>query len=78
MRRDPVRLASGVTSLTYRPQFFPWKMDIPVMYNAAIISQEQVVNLFQMAGFSVGLGDWRVDKNGTFGQFKIAEVLVGE
>ena len=47
------------TSLAYRPMFQNWSMPIDVVYNANIISQEQVVNLFQVAGFAVGIGSWR-------------------
>lgn len=71
MRRDPCKLASGVSSITYRPGFPQWEADIPVVFNAGMISLEQVLNLFQIAGFSIGIGDWRPEKNGTFGQFVI-------
>lgn len=76
MRRDPVRLAGGVSSIAYRPAFSDWSMDVPVRYNASMISKEQVLNLFQIAGFSIGLGDWRPEKNGVFGQFRVGEALV--
>lgn len=74
MRRDLVRLVGGKRSLAYRPQFWPWRLDIPVTYNAGVISLEQVVNLLTVAGFSVGIGDWRVEKNGIYGQFRVGEV----
>jgi hypothetical protein len=32
-----------------------------------------VVNLFQLAGFSVGVGEWRPEKNGAFGCFTLFE-----
>lgn len=73
MRTDNVRLKGGVTSIVYRPQFWPWEMDIPVTYNCNIMSESQILNLFQIAGFAVGLGAWRPDCDGTFGQFKIKE-----
>ena len=76
MRSDTVRLAGGTSSIAYRPEFWPWRMNIPVTFNNGIISQEQVLNLFALAGFSVGIGDWRPEKKGTFGTFKIGEVKV--
>lgn len=71
MRSDTVRLANGVTSIAYRPMFMPWEMDIPVRFNASIIGEAQILNLFQIAGFSVGIGAWRPECNGTFGTFAL-------
>jgi hypothetical protein len=79
MRKDPTRLSNGAANLAYRPGYSPWKMKVPVEFNETMISQAQVLNLFQLAGFSIGLGDWRPEKNGTFGQFQIAGAeVVGE
>ena len=75
MRSDTVRLSGGkVTSIAYRPQFWPWSIRVPVVYNATMLSEAQVLNLFQIAGFAIGIGDWRPERNGTFGQFSIGEV----
>lgn len=73
MRSDTVRLSNGVTSIAYRPMFMPWQMDIPVKFNASIIGDAQILNLFQIAGFSIGFGAWRPECNGTFGTFTINE-----
>lgn len=73
MRTDTVRLQTGVTSIAYRPQFDPWAMEIPVRFNASIISDAQILNLFQIAGFAVGLGAWRPECNGVFGQFTLSD-----
>jgi len=75
MRADTVRLAGGkVSSIAYRPMFWPWEIEVPTIYNATMLTAEQVINLFQIAGFAVGIGDWRPEKNGNFGQFTIKEV----
>lgn len=76
MRRDRVVLAgiSRTTSLAYRPEFWPWEMTVPVWFNAGFITLDQVVHLVSLAGFSVGIGAWRVENNGTHGQFEIADV----
>lgn len=73
MRTDTVRLQGGVTSIAYRPQFWPWKMEIPVVFNAGIIGPAQILNLFQIAGFAVGVGAWRPELNGIFGQFVLKD-----
>lgn len=76
MRSDTVRLQGGVTSIAYRPEFFPWEMEIPLKFNASIISAAQILNLFQIAGFAVGFGAWRPECNGVFGQFTLMENAV--
>lgn len=73
MRTDTIRLQGSKSSLAYRPQFMPWAMDVVIMFNAGIIGQAQILNLFQIAGFSVGIGAWRPECNGTFGQFALAD-----
>jgi hypothetical protein len=73
MRSDTVRLQGGVTSIAYRPMFMPWEMEIPIVFNTGIIGEGQILNLFQIAGFAVGLGAWRPECNGTFGQFTIKQ-----
>lgn len=76
MRSDTVRLQGGVTSIAYRPMFMPWEMDIPIRFNSSIIGEAQILNLFQIAGFAVGLGAWRPECNGTFGTFRLNEAAV--
>lgn len=73
MRSDTVRLQGGVTSIAYRPQFMPWEMEIPIVFNATMISESQILNLFQIAGFAVGIGAWRPECNGVYGQFTLKE-----
>lgn len=73
MRSDTVRLQNGVTSIAYRPSFMPWEMEIPIVFNASIIGEAQILNLFQIAGFAVGFGAWRPECNGVFGQFVLKD-----
>lgn len=74
MRTDRVVIGgmSRTTSLAYRPQYTPWAMDVPLAYNANFISIEQIVNLLTLAGFAVGIGDWRPERKGQFGTWVIA------
>ena len=76
MREDRVVLGgmSRTSSIAYRPEFTPWAAVVPLLFNADFISADQLVNLLRLAGFSVGIGDWRVEKKGSFGQFEVAEV----
>lgn len=75
MRSDMVRIDGGKTcSIAYRPQFWPWEMDVRVLFNSGMLTEAQLVNLFQVAGFAIGIGDWRPERNGTFGQFSLKGV----
>lgn len=73
MRSDPAVIGNGIKTIVYRPMFFPWEISVPVVFNSTMITEAQVLNLFQIAGFAIGIGDWRPEKNGTFGQFIIKE-----
>lgn len=72
MREDMVRVGMGTADIRYRGQFFPWSATIRVLYNANVLSAEQIVNLFNTAGFGVGIGEWRSEKDGQYGAFHVA------
>jgi hypothetical protein len=73
MREDMVRLSgiSAVADIRFRGQFTEWSTTFTVKYNAMSISPEIIVNLFNLAGFSVGVGEWRPEKKGRFGMFSV-------
>lgn len=72
MREDMVRNSNKVADIRYRPEFKQWSADVNVQFNANMISAEQLINLFHHAGFSVGVGDWRNEKDGVHGAFRVA------
>lgn len=63
----------------YRPQFNGWSADLIVGYNAGSISLDQVISLFDLGGFTGGIGEWRPsspsNKTGSFGRFRIESVV---
>jgi len=72
MREDIVRIGNGVADIRYRAQFPKWKARIQVRYNENAISAEQIVKLFEIAGFACGIGEWRPQRNGSYGMFHVA------
>lgn len=78
MREDMGRTSTGVALLIYRGGIFPWSTELKVQYNSRIISKEQLANLFHLAGFGVGVGDWRSSRDGQFGMFSMTATVSGE
>jgi len=72
MREDMVRLKGSTADIRFRGQFVKWDIVVPITYNAGVSSLEQIVNFFRIAGFGVGIGEWRPEKDGNFGRFHIA------
>lgn len=71
-REDIVKIGMGTSMLRYRGQVKTgWKINVKIRYNASLISQEQLVNMLEAGGFGCGIGEWRPERNGSFGQFHI-------
>ena len=73
-RKDTVRIGNqkNILDIRYRPEFADWKCKLRIRYNAAVISAEQVVNLFHHAGFHIGWGEMRPEKGGySYGMFEV-------
>jgi len=71
-REDMVRVGMGTADIRYRPEFPSWRIPVTVKFNAAVISAEQIANLLNVAGFGIGIGEWRPEKNGSYGRFHVA------
>jgi len=71
MREDMVRVGMGTADIRYRPEFSEWSTTLQVVYNSRALAVEQIVNLFEVAGFAVGVGEWRPEKDGQFGRFRV-------
>lgn len=72
MREDMTRVGMGVADLRYRGEFWPWSAKLLVRYNANVLSAEQILNLLNTAGFGVGVGEWRPERDGMSGVFHVA------
>ncbi len=71
MREDMVRVGMGTADIRYRPEFVDWRIPVSVKYNSSVISTEQIANLLNTAGFAIGIGEWRPEKNGSYGRFHV-------
>ena len=64
----------GSATMRYRGEFPDWEATMTIRYNAAIITKEQIINLLQLAGSHIGVGDWRLESGkgtGGFGAFTV-------
>ena len=73
LQGDRTRLASGVTSISYRGEFSNWEVDVPIEFNSTRVSEEQVLAWLEEAGRACGAGDWRPQRNGQCGMYEIAK-----
>jgi len=71
VREDCVRVGMGAADLRYRPQFDTWSVEINIEYDADLLQPGDIVNLIDRAGFGVGVGEWRPEKGGEFGRFRV-------
>lgn len=75
-RMDMVR-TSGMArtpDVRFRPMFEEWKARVEIEF-ADTIGVQSVVDLLNRAG-SVGLGEWRPEKDGSFGTFVVSRHIV--
>ena len=71
MREDYVRVGVSGTDLRYRPEFKDWSVEITAEIDADMLTIDNIAMLINRAGFGVGIGEWRPEKGGEFGRFKI-------
>jgi len=71
MREDVVRVGKGGTDLRYRPQFTEWSATLEVTYVKSALTRESVLSLIDAGGLGVGVGEWRPEKKGDFGTYRI-------
>jgi hypothetical protein len=72
MRSDHVRIGIKQTDIRYRPAYpAGWTVDVPITFDADVISLDQLMNLLERAGFGVGLCEHRPEKDGSYGMFTL-------
>lgn len=70
VREDIVRVGINQTDLRYRPEFTGWKVNVILEIDPDLINEQDIVNLVNRAGFSVGIGEWRPERGGEYGRFE--------
>jgi len=73
LHESMVRLSgiSGAADIRFRAEFKIWETSFTIRYNSAVTSPEILINLFNLGGFSVGVGEWRPEKSGQHGMFHV-------
>jgi len=62
--RTSVRVR-GARTMRTRPRFDDWSLRFTARYLASVLDRDEVIELYRIAGFMRGIGDWR-PLNGTF------------
>lgn len=70
-REDMVRVGMGTADIRYRGEYATWKAVLRVQYLPNVIDLESVVAIVDAGGLN-GIGEWRPEKNGSFGTFKVS------
>ena len=63
--------ATGAPRKICRPEFTDWSCDLEILYSQNTISPEEIINTLNWAGFYMGLGAWRPEKGGSYGQYEL-------
>lgn len=71
MREDVVRVGRGGTDLRYRPMFPEWSTTLEVTYVKSALTRGSVLSLVDAGGLGVGVGEWRPERDGDFGTYRI-------
>jgi hypothetical protein len=71
MREDVVTVGRAGTDLRYRPEFIEWETTLDVVYVTSMLTRSSVLSLIDAGGMGVGVGEWRPEKSGTNGTYRI-------
>lgn len=71
MREDVVTVGRGGTDLRYRPEFREWSATLEVVYVTSALTRSSVLSLIDAGGMGVGVGEWRPERNGDFGTYRV-------
>mgnify|MGYP001005159674 CR=1 FL=1 len=70
-RCDMVRIAMNTADIRFRPQWVNWWTEIEVCFNSKMMTEDQIIHMFHAGGFCSGVGEWRPERGGIYGQYEI-------
>jgi hypothetical protein len=56
----------------------PWELEVTMGYDPTLMSPEQIARIMMVAGQQIGIGDYRPERSGPFGRFRVIRFLVQE
>jgi hypothetical protein len=71
MREDVVRIGRGGTDLRYRPMFSDWRAVVRFTYIPSVLTRNSLLSLIDAGGMGVGVGEWRPEKDGVYGTYRV-------
>ena len=74
LREDMVKIGGATkrADLRYRPQFNNWKIHLTVsLIDTDTFTMESIINAIELGGFTNGIGEWRMERDGDFGRFHV-------
>lgn len=72
IREDMVKVGMGTADIRYRPIFNNWYCDMILEYNkSGNMKLDDILSCITAGGYSVGVGEWRPERDGTFGMFHV-------
>lgn len=72
VREDMVKVGMGTADIRYRPIFNNWHCDMILEYNkSGNMKLDDILSCITAGGYSVGVGEWRPERDGTFGMFHV-------
>lgn len=71
MREDVVTVGRGGADLRYRPMFSEWSTTVTVTYVTSMLTRQSILSLVDAGGMGVGVGEWRPEKSGDFGTYRV-------
>lgn len=70
MREDVVRVGQG-TDLRYRAEFTNWSATLDITFVTSSLSAKSVLSLIDAGGMGVGVGEWRPQRSGEYGTYRV-------
>lgn len=75
MREDMVKIAGGTADIRFRGEFRNWYADMKITYNKnGQYTLEQIINIINAGGYCCGVGEWRPERDGQYGKYRVATI----